>query len=89
MKKKIGRKRINKNDPRTLDIDIIDFDHKFVIYGSKNKLILPHPNMTTRNFVLLPLFEISRSWTHPKSKISITNLINLLAINDLRTIKLI
>ena len=42
--------------------------------------------MNERNFVLLPLFEIDRSWKHPKSKISIVNLINSLPVKDLRSI---
>ena len=43
--------------------------------------------MAKRNFVLLPLFEIDRSWKHPESKINIVNLINSLPIKDLRSIK--
>ena len=83
---KLGRVRSKKNDPRTCDIDIIDYDKKIVnIYV--NKLIIPHPQMTKRNFVLLPLFEIDRSWKHPESKINIVNLINSLPIKDLRSIK--
>ena len=31
------------------------------------QLILPHPRMSERNFVLLPLFEIEKSWKHPES----------------------
>jgi len=83
---KLGRTRSKKNDPRTCDIDIIDYDKKILNIGS-NKLIIPHPQMTKRNFVLLPLFEIDRGWKHPESKISIVNLINSLPIKDLRSIK--
>jgi len=83
---KSGRVRSKKNDPRTCDIDIIDYDKK-VLNINKHKLIVPHPRMTERNFVLLPLFEIARGWIHPKSKISIVNLINSLPIKDLRSIK--
>jgi len=83
---KLGRIREKKNSPRTCDIDIIDYDNK--ILGRKNnKLILPHPRMNNRNFVLLPLFEVDKSWKHPKSKINIVNLINSLPIKDLRSIK--
>ena len=83
---KLGRVRSKKNDPRTCDIDIIDYDKK-ILNINKHKLIVPHPRMTERNFVLLPLFEIARGWIHPKSKISIVNLINSLPIKDLRSIK--
>ena len=83
---KLGRVRLEKNSPRTCDIDIIDYDKK--ILNEKNKqLILPHPRMNKRNFVLLPLFEVDKSWKHPISKINIVNLINSLPIKDLRSIK--
>ena len=83
---KLGRVRLKKNDPRTCDIDIIDYDKK-ILNINNDKLIIPHPEMTKRNFVLLPLFEINRSWKHPESKINIVNLINSLSIKDLRSIK--
>ena len=83
---KLGRVRSKKNAPRTCDIDIIDYDQK-ILNEKNNKLILPHPRMNERNFVLLPLFEIEKSWKHPKSKINIVNLINSLPIKDLRSIK--
>ena len=83
---KLGRFRTEKNAPRTCDIDIIDYDKKLL--NEKNKrLTLPHPRMCKRNFVLLPLFEVDKSWKHPKSKINIVNLINSLPIKDLRSIK--
>ena len=83
---KLGRVRLKKNAPRTCDIDIIDYDKKILNINS-DKLRIPHPEMTKRNFVLLPLFEINRSWKHPESKINIVNLINSLSIKDLRSIK--
>ena len=83
---KLGRIRNKKNAPRTCDIDIIDYDKK-ILKEKKNKLILPHPRMNERNFVLIPLFEIDKSWKHPKSRINIVNLINSLPIKDLRSIK--
>jgi len=83
---KLGRVRSKKNAPRTCDIDIIDYN-KMILEKRGSKLILPHPRMTKRNFVLLPLFEVNKSWKHPKSKINIVKLINSLPIKDLRTIK--
>ena len=83
---KLGRVRTKINAPRTCDIDIIDYDKK--ILGKKNnQLILPHPRLNKRNFVLLPLFEIEKSWKHPESNINIANLINSLPVKDLRSIK--
>ena len=83
---KLGRIREKKNSPRTCDIDIIDYDNE-ILSMQNSKLILPHPRMCKRNFVLLPLFEVDKSWKHPKSKINIVNLINSLTIKDLRSIK--
>ena len=82
---KLGRIRGEKNTPRTCDIDIIDYD-KEILNEKNGQLILPHPRMSKRNFVLLPLFEVDKSWKHPKSKINIVNLINSLPVKDLRSI---
>ena len=83
---KLGRVRVKKNAPRTCDIDIIDYN-KMILNEKDSQLILPHPRMCKRNFVLLPLFEVDKSWKHPKSKINIVNLINSLPVEDLRSIK--
>ena len=86
VEKKLGRKRSIKNAPRLCDIDIIDYRQKLINHKDIG-LILPHPRMNKRNFVLLPLFQINRTWKHPKSKNNIVKLINSLTIKDLRSIK--
>jgi 2-amino-4-hydroxy-6-hydroxymethyldihydropteridine diphosphokinase len=43
--------------------------------------------MDSRNFVLLPLFEIDQTWIHPKTKDNIVKLIKSIPILDLRSIK--
>ncbi|WP_415321857.1 2-amino-4-hydroxy-6-hydroxymethyldihydropteridine diphosphokinase [Candidatus Pelagibacter sp. Uisw_092] len=83
---KLGRVRSKQNAPRVCDIDIIDYD-KQILNEKNSQLILPHPRMDKRNFVLLPLFEVDKSWKHPVSKINIVNLINSLEVKDLRSIK--
>ena len=50
-------------------------------------IILPHPRMHSRNFVLLPLFEINKHWFHPISKFHIKNLILSLPNRDITSIK--
>ena len=62
VEKKMGRKREVKNDPRTCDIDIIDFNG---LVENSDTINLPHPRICERNFVLYPLYEIYRDWTHP------------------------
>ena len=79
----LGRKKAPKNSPRECDIDIIDYD-KIV---SNKGIILPHPRMHIRNFVLLPLFEINQNWSHPISKEHIKSLIFSLSNRDITSIK--
>ena len=84
---KIGRKKSFKNAPRVCDIDILDYDQKVFKIKNKNDFIyIPHPRLHQRNFVLLPLFEISKNWKHPVKKVNITKLISFLKDVDLRTI---
>ena len=60
--KKLQRIREIKNQPRTCDIDLIDYEGK--ILNSK-ELTIPHPRAHLRNFVLFPLKEMSPLWIHP------------------------
>ena len=53
----------------------------------EDKVILPHPRMHTRNFVLFPLFELDKDWKHPMSKHHIKNLLLSLPITDINSIK--
>ena len=83
IEKNLGRKKTKKNAPRVCDIDIIDYGK---IKLNKD-IILPHPRMHSRNFVLLPLFEINKNWIHPTLKKHIKSLILSLPNKDIRTIK--
>ena len=76
IEKKLGRTKAKKNDPRIIDIDIIDF--KGEIKKTK-ELILPHPRCHLRNFVLFPILEIDPNWFHPILKKNAQYLINNLS----------
>ena len=89
IEKELGRTRNKKNEPRTCDIDIIDYDKKIVKVTKSQNLTIPHPKMHKRNFVLLPLYEITKTWFHPVKKVNIKDLISALDIEDLKTIKII
>ncbi len=65
-----GRKRSVKNAARTLDLDLIDFRRKVRIAQFEGDLILPHPRLHLRSFVLSPLLEIAPDWVHPTMKVS-------------------
>ena len=84
----LGRKLTFKNHPRVCDIDIIDYDQKTLnINNANQKLIIPHPNLHERNFVLLPLYEIEKDWFHPKKNKKIFELLRDLDVKNLRSIK--
>jgi len=79
IEEKLERKRIKKNDPRTCDIDIIDYNSQTLNLKYNNlDFTVPHKELTSRNFVLFPLQEISPMWKHPKTKETINNLIQKL-----------
>ena len=59
---KLGRTRLKKNEPRTCDIDIIDYNGQII---DSYELITPHPKSHLRNFVIYPLKEIEPNWLHP------------------------
>ena len=83
----LQRVRKVKNDPRTCDIDIIDFNGQIIDFKYKNfDFTVPHKQLTYRNFVLYPLKEILPDWTHPKTKENVSILINKLSNEDKNSI---
>lgn len=61
--KKLGRKSKSDNSPRTVDIDIL-FYNDWIIHTPR--LVVPHPLLHKRKFVLAPLAEIEPEWEHPQ-----------------------
>ena len=57
-----GRERPFPNAPRVLDCDLLLYEN---VSMESTKLILPHPRMHQRGFVLLPLFEIAAQLSIP------------------------
>jgi 2-amino-4-hydroxy-6-hydroxymethyldihydropteridine diphosphokinase len=65
-----GRRRAIRWGPRTLDLDLLDY-HGLTRRqrGSLQKaLVLPHPGIPDRLFVLEPLHEVAPRWIHPRLK---------------------
>ena len=83
-----GRKRNKKNEPRVIDIDIIDYNGEVLDFKTKDlKLFkIPHERLVLRNFVLLPLKEICPDWLHPKTGKQIDELITKLPDIDKKSI---
>ena len=61
LEKEIGRKKKCNNISRVIDIDILDFKGQVI----NKKIILPHPRMHSRKFVLKPMKNIALNWKHP------------------------
>ena len=76
IEKKLGRLKSKKNEPRVIDIDIIDFKK---MRENKDELIIPHPKCHLRNFVLYPILQIDPNWKHPILKKNVRFLINKLS----------
>ena len=87
IEEKLHRIRDQKNDPRTCDIDIIDYNNQVLDFNYKNlSLKIPHEKLIYRNFVLIPLQEISPKWVHPITKDPIGILISKLSNDDKNSI---
>lgn len=71
IERKLGRTKTVKNGPRTIDIDILFYgDH---VLKTKS-LVLPHPSIQERLFVLQPMMDIKPDLIHPVLKRSIHDL---------------
>ena len=87
IEEKLERKRTKKNDPRTCDIDIIDYNSQILNLKYNNlDITAPHKELTSRNFILFPLQEISPTWKHPKTKEIISVLLQKLSEEDKNSI---
>lgn len=62
IEKEMGRKRIQKKGPRSIDIDILLLGNEII---ESPNLTIPHPAMQERRFVLEPLAEIAPEARHP------------------------
>ena len=60
--RQFGRVRGEPNAPRILDLDILDYQGKVM---NATSLVLPHPRLHERRFVLMPVAEIAPDWRHP------------------------
>jgi 2-amino-4-hydroxy-6-hydroxymethyldihydropteridine diphosphokinase len=67
----LGRQASFPNGPRLIDMDILFYDELIL---STSSLVIPHPRLQERGFVLLPLMELSPDLIHPLSKKSVRDM---------------
>jgi 2-amino-4-hydroxy-6-hydroxymethyldihydropteridine diphosphokinase len=70
IERRAGRKSTPPMQPRPLDIDVLDYGGRRLNWPQagrrvRGRLILPHPLLHTRAFVLVPLAEAAPRWSHP------------------------
>lgn len=74
-----GRRSNERWGPRPLDLDILDFGGRTIGRPTSRRrrgaLVLPHPELTGRGFVLVPLVEVASKWHHPRLGVSAETLL--------------
>ena len=71
----LGRDAEHRSGPRTIDFDILFFGQRLI---QEPGLIVPHPRLHLRQFVLEPLVELDADWNHPVLHRSVRELLESL-----------
>ncbi|MBI5207857.1 MAG: 2-amino-4-hydroxy-6-hydroxymethyldihydropteridine diphosphokinase [Candidatus Firestonebacteria bacterium] len=75
IEKRLGRVKNIRFGPRNIDLDILMYGNDIIKYKT---LIIPHPRMHKRRFVLEPMVEISKRKLHPVYKKTVSSLLKSL-----------
>ncbi|MEE8546129.1 MAG: 2-amino-4-hydroxy-6-hydroxymethyldihydropteridine diphosphokinase [Alphaproteobacteria bacterium] len=76
VERRFGRRRGRRWEARVIDLDLLAY-HELILRPSKGSggLVLPHPRLHERAFVLRPLAEVTPDWRHPESGLGVAELI--------------
>ena len=76
----LGRTESFPNGPRLIDMDILFFDD---VVLNKPSIVIPHPRLHERGFVLLPLMDIAPNLVHPVTQKSVREMTELSDTNGI------
>ena len=76
VEEELGRPPGHSPGPRTCDLDLLAFDG--LVVNDAPELVLPHPRMHRRAFVLVPLVELDPRWRHPVSGVTAGEMLAML-----------
>jgi len=74
---RFGRVRQRRNEARVLDLDLLAYGDRVSAEGDPPPE-LPHPRLHERAFVLLPMAEIAPDWHHPRSGLTVAEMVRKL-----------
>ena len=78
IEKGMGRRKSRKWGPRTIDLDLLLYGRVVTDNATSGGLILPHPELHRRKFVLIPLLELAPDAIHPQNKRPLINILHTL-----------
>ena len=78
-----GRVRGAPDAARTLDLDLLAMDG---LVMATPRLVLPHPRLQDRAFVLAPLQDIRPDWTHPVLHLSVATMLAAVSGQDVQAL---
>lgn len=80
----LGRNQDNRSGPRTIDLDILFYGERVI---DETDLVVPHPRLHRRRFVLMPLSELDPLLVHPLTGLSVNQM--LAALEDSPEVRLL
>lgn len=72
IERSLGRDDDNRSGPRTIDLDILFYGQRII---DEPDLVVPHPRLHQRRFVLMPLSELDPLWVHPTRQRTVSQML--------------